>query len=163
MRAFLTKFGLANGVIRTNQGGKLARSNDIRKAMMEDFSYTVEPTGADSPHKTEGLKSTTGPWRSKFVHYFTVWVYPQSSGPQHYYTRYICTTNLYIQQLEPHLTKHDTAGNQMSQTSRSLDQESVFGSPDHINASSTVTTSLASSWDIQQQIKILCTSTLPQA
>ena len=48
LRAFLTKFGLAKGVIRTNQGGKLAWSDKFRSTMMDNFAYTVEPTGADS-------------------------------------------------------------------------------------------------------------------
>jgi hypothetical protein len=60
MRAFLTKFGLANGVIQTNQGGKLARSDDFRRAMMEEFSYTVEPTGANSPSQNGGVEIYNG-------------------------------------------------------------------------------------------------------
>jgi hypothetical protein len=163
MRAFLTKFGLAGGVIRTDQGSKLARRDDFRRAMMEDSATQWNQREPIALHKTEGLKSITGPWRSKFVHYFTDRVYPQSSGPRHYYIWSTCTTDLSIQRLEPHHTKHGTAGNQMSQTSRRLGQESVFGSPDHVDASSTVTISLASSWGIQAQIKTLCTSTHPQA
>ncbi len=60
MRAFLTKFGLANGVIRTDQGGELARSDDFRRAMMEEFSYTVEPMGADSPSQNGGAEIYNG-------------------------------------------------------------------------------------------------------
>ncbi len=56
MRAFLTKFGLANGVIRTDQGGELARSDDFWRAMMEESSYTVEPTGADRPSQNGGAE-----------------------------------------------------------------------------------------------------------
>jgi hypothetical protein len=60
MRAFLTKFGLANGVIQTDQGGELARIDDFRRAMMEEFSYTVEPTGANSPSQNGGAEIYNG-------------------------------------------------------------------------------------------------------
>ena len=60
LRAFLTKFGLAKGVIRTDQGGELARNNTFRTTMMDEFAYTVEPTGADSPLQNGGAKIYNG-------------------------------------------------------------------------------------------------------
>jgi hypothetical protein len=48
LRAFMKKFGLAKGVIRTDQGGKLARSSGFRLMMAENFTYSVKPTGANS-------------------------------------------------------------------------------------------------------------------
>ena len=60
LRAFLTKFGLAKGVIRTNQGGELARSDAFRTTMMDDFGYTIEPTGADSPSQNGGAEIYNG-------------------------------------------------------------------------------------------------------
>ena len=56
----MTKFGLAKGVIRTDQGGKLARSDAFRTTMMDDFGYTVEPTGADSPSQNGGAEIYNG-------------------------------------------------------------------------------------------------------
>jgi hypothetical protein len=60
LRAFLTKFGLAKGVIRTNQGGELSRSNAFRTTMMDEFTYTVEPTGANSPLQNGGAEIYNG-------------------------------------------------------------------------------------------------------
>ena len=60
LRAFLTKFGLAKGVIRTDRGGELARSNAFRTTMMDEFAYMVEPTGADSPSQNGGAKIYNG-------------------------------------------------------------------------------------------------------
>ncbi len=60
MRAFLMKFGLVKGVIQTNQGGKLARSNKFCAIMMNKFNYTVEPTGSDSPSQNGGAEIYNG-------------------------------------------------------------------------------------------------------
>ena len=49
MNAFLAQFGNKNGgLMRTDQGGELARSTAFREAMLKK-KYIVEPTGADSP------------------------------------------------------------------------------------------------------------------
>jgi hypothetical protein len=37
LRAFMSKFGIGDGVIRTHQGGKLARSNSFCKVMLKKF------------------------------------------------------------------------------------------------------------------------------
>jgi hypothetical protein len=60
LKAFLRKFGNDKGVIRTDQGGKLARCDDIRNTMMNDFSYAIEPTGADSPSQNGGAEIYNG-------------------------------------------------------------------------------------------------------
>jgi hypothetical protein len=60
MRAFLMKFGLVKGVIRTNQGGKLARSKEFRAVMMNEFNYTVEPTCFDNPLQNDGAEIYNG-------------------------------------------------------------------------------------------------------
>ncbi len=49
LRAFMSRFGLKKGLIRTDQGGELARSGAFHNMMLDDFGYVVEPTGADSP------------------------------------------------------------------------------------------------------------------
>lgn len=47
---FLEKFGNENGgMIRVDQGGELARSEEWRSMALNTYRYVVEPTGADSP------------------------------------------------------------------------------------------------------------------
>jgi hypothetical protein len=57
LRALLKKFGVGTGVIRTDQGGKQARSNTFRDMVLAEFGYVVEPTGADSPSQNGGAES----------------------------------------------------------------------------------------------------------
>ena len=52
----MKKFGIGNGVIRTDQGGELARSAAYWALMLNTFSYVVEPTGADSPSQNGGAE-----------------------------------------------------------------------------------------------------------
>ncbi len=56
LRAFMTKFGNANGVVCTDQGGELARCDEYRRLMAKDFGYTVKPTGADSASQNGGTE-----------------------------------------------------------------------------------------------------------
>jgi hypothetical protein len=49
LRTFMSKFGIGDGVIRTDQGSKLAHSNSFCDIMLKEFGYVVEPTGANSP------------------------------------------------------------------------------------------------------------------
>ncbi len=44
----MSKFGHAKGLIRTDQGGKLARSGTFQEMMLKNFGYMNEQTGADS-------------------------------------------------------------------------------------------------------------------
>ncbi len=44
------------GCIRTNQGGKLARSHKFKDSMLRDFHYAIEPTGADSPSQNGAVE-----------------------------------------------------------------------------------------------------------
>ncbi len=55
--AFLKKFGVGTGVIRTDQGGKLAHSNTFRDMVLAEFGFVVKPTGADSPSQNGGTES----------------------------------------------------------------------------------------------------------
>ncbi len=57
LRAFLKKFGVGTGVIRTDQGGKLARSNAFCNMILAEFGYVVKLTGADSPSQNGGAES----------------------------------------------------------------------------------------------------------
>ncbi len=56
LRSFMTKFGIASGVVRTDQGGELARSTAFRNMMLKEFGYVVEPTCADSPSQNGGAE-----------------------------------------------------------------------------------------------------------
>jgi hypothetical protein len=47
--AFLHDFGNTWGIIRTDQGSELARSNGFITAMLKNHGYVVECTGANSP------------------------------------------------------------------------------------------------------------------
>ena len=58
---FLTAFGLkSGGVIRCDQGGELARSEEFRTEMLKRHGYVVEPTGADSPSQNGGAERMNG-------------------------------------------------------------------------------------------------------
>jgi hypothetical protein len=52
----MKKFGIASGVVQTNQGGELAHSAAFRDMMLREFGYVVEPTGADSPSQNGGAE-----------------------------------------------------------------------------------------------------------
>jgi hypothetical protein len=56
LHAFMSKYGAGTGLIRTNQGGKLAQSKAFRNTMLQDFGYVVEPTGVDGPSQNGGAK-----------------------------------------------------------------------------------------------------------
>jgi hypothetical protein len=60
VKGFLQKFGLGNGVIRTDQSGELARCDAFHTTVMDDCSYTVEPMGADSPSQNDGAEIYNG-------------------------------------------------------------------------------------------------------
>jgi hypothetical protein len=52
----MRKFCLSDGIIRTDQGGELAWSDEFRTAMLDKFRYVVKPTGADSPLQNGGVE-----------------------------------------------------------------------------------------------------------
>jgi hypothetical protein len=56
LHAFLSKYGNGNGIIRTDQDGKLAHSGKFCESMLKDFRYVVECTGADSPSQNGGAE-----------------------------------------------------------------------------------------------------------
>jgi hypothetical protein len=57
IRAFLAQHGHAGGgCIRTDQGGKLARSPSFYDLLLGNFNYTIKPTGADSPSQNGSAK-----------------------------------------------------------------------------------------------------------
>ncbi len=57
LRAFLKKFGVGTGVIRTDQGGKLACSDTFCDMVLVEFMYVVKPMGVDSPSQNGGAES----------------------------------------------------------------------------------------------------------
>jgi hypothetical protein len=52
----MKKFGISNGIIRMDQGNKLARSDGFQTTMLKEFDYIVEPTGMDSPSQNGGAE-----------------------------------------------------------------------------------------------------------
>ena len=56
LRSFMSKFGIGRGVVRTDQGGELARSALFHDMMLRDSGYVVEPTGVDSPLQNGGAE-----------------------------------------------------------------------------------------------------------
>jgi hypothetical protein len=56
LRASMTKYGAGTGLIRMDQGSKLAQSKAFCNTMIQDFGYVVEPTGADSPSQNGGAE-----------------------------------------------------------------------------------------------------------
>ncbi len=56
LRAIMSKFGIRDGVICTDQGGKLACSNSFCGVMLKKFEYVVEPTRVDSPSQNGGVE-----------------------------------------------------------------------------------------------------------
>ncbi len=56
LRSFMKRFASKTGLVRTNQGGELARSGAFRQMMLGEFGYVVEPTGADSPSQNGGVE-----------------------------------------------------------------------------------------------------------
>jgi hypothetical protein len=52
----MSRFGLKKGLVRTDQGGELARCGVFCTMMLDEFGYMVEPTGADSPSQNGGAE-----------------------------------------------------------------------------------------------------------
>jgi hypothetical protein len=52
----MSKYGAGTGLIKTNQGGELARGKAFRNTMLQDFGYVIEPTSADSPSQNGGAE-----------------------------------------------------------------------------------------------------------
>ena len=61
---FLKRFGLANGgMIRCDQGSKLARSEAFGTTMQREHGYVIKPIGADDPAQNRGMES----WNDTFA------------------------------------------------------------------------------------------------
>jgi hypothetical protein len=58
---FLGRFGHADGgVVRTDQGGELARSSEFCDTILHNYQYVIEPTGADSPSQNGAAEIYNG-------------------------------------------------------------------------------------------------------
>jgi hypothetical protein len=54
---FLSIHGnISGGVIRTDLGGKLARSTALQTTVFKETKYIIEPTGVDSPLQNSGAE-----------------------------------------------------------------------------------------------------------
>jgi hypothetical protein len=113
MHAFLMKFGLVKGVIRTNQGGELTRSNEFRAVMMNKFNYTVSPQVLTAHHRTVALRSIRAPSLSRFGRCNMALASPPNSGPRPCYILCTCITASFIQLLASPRTRAGMAGNLM--------------------------------------------------
>jgi hypothetical protein len=52
----MTRFASKTGLVWTDQGGELARCSAFWNMMLEEFSYVVEPTGADRTSQNGGAE-----------------------------------------------------------------------------------------------------------
>jgi hypothetical protein len=143
LRAFMQKFCLSNGIMRTNQGGKLARSNEFRTAMLNQFDYVVKPTGGDSPSQNGGAEYTTIPSRSKFARCSTARVSRQNSGLRRCYTQSTYITDLFTWRLDERHSRVGMPANQMLHISKHWALRSASSGLVRDNASSTAMTLLA--------------------
>jgi hypothetical protein len=76
LTAFMKKFGQNSGMIRTDQGSELARSDDFCALMLKEFGYVIEPMGSDSPSQNGGAEIYNGTLAVK------VWTLLYGSGLQ---------------------------------------------------------------------------------
>jgi hypothetical protein len=60
LTAFMKKFDQNSGVIRTDQGGELACSDEFCTLMLKELLYVVEPMGSDSPSQNGGVEIYNG-------------------------------------------------------------------------------------------------------
>jgi hypothetical protein len=61
VETFLGHFGHADGgVVRTDQGGELARSSKFCDTILHNYQYVIEPTGADSPSQNGAAETYNG-------------------------------------------------------------------------------------------------------
>jgi hypothetical protein len=57
IKVFLTQHGHDDGgCIRTDQGAELARSLAFQDMLLQDFHFTLEPTGVDSPSQNGAVE-----------------------------------------------------------------------------------------------------------
>ncbi len=89
---FLTLHGHAEGgCIRTDQGGELAGSSKFQDILLQQFHYTIEPTGAIVLPKMVRPKSTTTNSLSAPAPYCTVHPSQPSTGPRRFCIWYTYT------------------------------------------------------------------------
>jgi hypothetical protein len=110
VRAFMKKFGAGGGLVKTDQGGELARSAAFKTMLEEEFHYVVEPTGADSPSQNGAAEIYNNKFALKHGPSSTTPTYQQNFGPQHSSTQYTFTTGWYTQSQRQHHTRHGTVG-----------------------------------------------------
>jgi hypothetical protein len=52
----MKKFGQNSSLIRTDQGGELAHSDEFHALMLKEFGYVVKPMESDSPSQNGGTE-----------------------------------------------------------------------------------------------------------
>jgi len=159
--AFMSKYGVGNGIIRTDQGGELARSKAFRESMLKDYGYVVECTGADSPSQNGGAEIYTIPWQLRFELYSMVLASPRSSGLPLSSTPSISITDLCTPQPTRLPTKVGTVESLTLHILRCLVLVCASNARVHGVANLTAITSRDSSLVILRRIKTSCISTHP--
>ena len=138
--AFMMKFGIASGVVRTDQGG-------------ETLVTLLNPLAPTAPRRTEVLKHTTTPSRSKFERSFMDPAFQQNSGQRPSSMQY---TSITTSSTRPQTTLPMKVGmvvSRTSPTSRHLALGCVSNERAPEDASWIDTTSLEFSWATLQLIK----------
>ena len=120
---FLQMYGRkSGGVIRCDQGGELAHSQDFRSRMLENHLYVVEPTGADSPSQNGGTEK----WNDTLAVTTRALLYG-ASLPAKYWSAAI-THAAYLHNRRVHFSLHCTPYERWYGTPPNLKRLRVFGS-----------------------------------
>ncbi len=125
LRAFLKKFGVSMGVIRTDQGGKLARRDTLHERYLRSSGTLSNQQVRTVPYKTVALRATTTLLRLRSALCCMALVSLLASGPLHSSMRYTYTTASSILPLAGLHTRVGMVVNQMSHTLICLVHESV--------------------------------------
>ena len=136
LRAFMTRFASHTGLVRTDQGGELARSGAVRTMMLTEFRYVVEPTGANSPSQNGGAEIYNNTLTVKVRTLLMVQGFPLNSGRRLSYTRYIYTINSFIRRSTKRHTRRGAAESPTFLTYVCLVHASVSNERAHAQASS---------------------------
>jgi hypothetical protein len=92
VETFLGRFGHANGgVVRTDQGGELARSSEFCDTILHNYQYVIEPMGADSPSQNGAAEIYNGKLAVRACTLYPAPAFSRIFCRPHCYTRCTCT------------------------------------------------------------------------
>ena len=119
MTTFLAQFGNSEGgIIRTDQGGELARSEEFRTAVLnrqfkvEDKPYIVECTGADSPNQNGAVEI----WNQQLGNTVRIFLYSAALPAQYWSAALLHAVQIHNRRVHSKLklTPHGRVRNQTS-------------------------------------------------